>query len=122
MQGVQAPRQARSQRTFDNLLDAAEDLLNEKSFLEISINEIVSRAGSSVGSFYARFDDKTRAKIAEALSDIGVDRFVLCDANNSVWIENASRGRLRACRAAIESRKMSLADHLADLYDQLNPA
>ena len=58
MQGVQAPRQARSQRTFDNLLDAAEDLLNEKSFLELSINEIVSRAGSSVGSFYARFDDK----------------------------------------------------------------
>jgi AcrR family transcriptional regulator len=40
------------------MLDAAEALVEEKSFDEIGISQIAQRAGSSVGGFYRRFRDK----------------------------------------------------------------
>jgi AcrR family transcriptional regulator len=55
---VRPPRQARSQETLDRLLDAAEALVAEKGFGDATVAEIARRAGSSVGSFYARFPDK----------------------------------------------------------------
>jgi len=55
---VRLPQQARTRATLTRLLDAAEALLDEKSFDEISIAEIARRAGSSVGGFYRRFRDK----------------------------------------------------------------
>ncbi len=55
---IRPPRQARSQQTLDRLLDAAEALLAEKGFDDAGVAEIAARAGSSVGSFYARFPDK----------------------------------------------------------------
>ncbi len=55
---ISPPRQARSQETLDRLLDAAEALLGEKSFDDVGVAEVAQRAGSSVGSFYARFADK----------------------------------------------------------------
>jgi AcrR family transcriptional regulator len=55
---VRMPRQARSEETLTRFLDAAADLLAERPFAEISVNDIVERAGRTVGSFYARFDDK----------------------------------------------------------------
>jgi AcrR family transcriptional regulator len=55
---IRPPRQARSQETLDRILDAAETLVAEKGFEDSPIAEIVQRAGSSVGAFYARFHDK----------------------------------------------------------------
>jgi len=55
---VKAPRQRRSLETLNRLLDAAEELLNERNFEEITVADVVARAGSSVGSFYARFPTK----------------------------------------------------------------
>jgi AcrR family transcriptional regulator len=55
---VQRPKQARSEQTLLRLLEAAEDLIREKGIGDVSIPEIVRRAGSSVGGFYARFKDK----------------------------------------------------------------
>ena len=55
---VRPPRQARSQETLDRILDAAEALVAEKGFEDTPVSEIVQRAGSSVGAFYARFHDK----------------------------------------------------------------
>lgn len=52
------PRQLRSAETRRRLLDAAEALIEEKGLADASIPEIVRRAGSSVGGFYARFHDK----------------------------------------------------------------
>lgn len=52
------PRQARSRETLDRILDAAERLVAEKGFDDSSVQEIVRRAGSSVGAFYSRFRDK----------------------------------------------------------------
>lgn len=58
LRSVSRPKQARSEQTLRRLLDAAEGLIEEKGLAAVSIPEIVQRAGSSVGGFYARFRDK----------------------------------------------------------------
>ncbi len=55
---VRPPQQARSQETLERILDAAELLVTEKGFEDTPVAEIAQRAGSSVGAFYARFQDK----------------------------------------------------------------
>jgi AcrR family transcriptional regulator len=52
------PQQTRSQETLDRILDAAESVLEEKSFTEATLAEIMERAGVTVGAFYRRFPDK----------------------------------------------------------------
>ena len=66
---VRPPQQARSHRTLERLLDAAEALIDEKGFEKTGVAEIARRAGSSVGAFYARFPDK------DALLRCVLDRF-----------------------------------------------
>lgn len=55
---VKPPQQARSQKTLERLLDAAEELIAEHGVGSVTVSEVVRRAGSSVGAFYARFTDK----------------------------------------------------------------
>ena len=55
---VRPPQQLRSQETLARILDAAQALVSEKGFDDTPISEIVRRAGSSVGAFYTRFEDK----------------------------------------------------------------
>jgi len=55
---VAEPKQARSAATLHRLLDAAEALIEHKGVADVSVPDIVARAGSSVGGFYARFKDK----------------------------------------------------------------
>lgn len=55
---VKPPQQARSQRTLERMLDAAEELIIERGASALTVSELVRRAGSSVGAFYARFPDK----------------------------------------------------------------
>jgi AcrR family transcriptional regulator len=52
------PQQHRSRATLDRLLDAAEAVLEEKSFSDATLSEIVDRAGLTIGAFYRRFPDK----------------------------------------------------------------
>src|SRR5947208_15475116 len=52
------PQQTRSQETLDRILDAAERVLEKKSFTEATLAEIMERAGVTVGAFYRRFPDK----------------------------------------------------------------
>ena len=58
LRSVAEPKQARSEATLHRLLDAAESLIQKKGHADVSIPDIVVRAGSSVGGFYARFRDK----------------------------------------------------------------
>jgi AcrR family transcriptional regulator len=58
LQWVKPPRQVRSQETLDRILDAAAALVAEKGFEDSPLQEIVRRAGTSVGAFYTRFRDK----------------------------------------------------------------
>jgi AcrR family transcriptional regulator len=55
---VRTPKQDRSRATLERILDATEALLDERGLDEITVSDIVGRAGSSVGSFYARFPGK----------------------------------------------------------------
>jgi AcrR family transcriptional regulator len=58
LSSVSPPRQARSRATLERLLDAAEALIRERGLGGLSVPEVVRRAKSSTGSFYARFQDK----------------------------------------------------------------
>jgi AcrR family transcriptional regulator len=51
-------KQARSRKTRDATIAAAWSLLQVHSWQQLSINDIVKSAGSSVGAFYSRFKDK----------------------------------------------------------------
>lgn len=58
LEWVRPPQQARSQQTLERLLDAAEALIDEGGLDSATVAQIAKRAGSSVGSFYARFADR----------------------------------------------------------------
>jgi AcrR family transcriptional regulator len=57
-QTLREPRQSRSQQTLERIVEAANSLLDRRSFDELSIAGITAEARSSVGAFYARFQDK----------------------------------------------------------------
>jgi AcrR family transcriptional regulator len=64
---VRAPLQERSQQSLERMLDAAEALIHERGFDELTVSELVQRSRTSVGSFYARFEDK--AALLRAVHD-----------------------------------------------------
>lgn len=55
---VEPPKQARSRRSYHRILEATAELLADRPFADITIDEIVERAGYTKGAFYARFDSK----------------------------------------------------------------
>lgn len=55
---MRSPRQSRSRRTLERIVEAAERLLADREFEALTVQEIVARAGVSVGAFYARFETK----------------------------------------------------------------
>jgi len=67
---VAPPRQLRSQRTLERILDATQALLEERDFDGLGVQDIVREAGCSVGAFYGRLRDK------EALLDALDERYV----------------------------------------------
>lgn len=56
--GLRPTKQGRSRQTLERILRATQELLQEKEFEEITVAEIVQRARSSCGAFYARFSSK----------------------------------------------------------------
>jgi AcrR family transcriptional regulator len=52
------PKQARSRRTLERIEAAALELLEEGGMGSATVAAIVARSGTSVGSFYARFEGK----------------------------------------------------------------
>ena len=56
---IAAPRQTRSQQGLVRMLQAGRELVEASGNLDdLSINDIVERAGTSIGAFYRRFDNK----------------------------------------------------------------
>jgi AcrR family transcriptional regulator len=55
---VLTPRQERSQRTQEKLLEALESLLQERFFEQITIQDLADEAGVAVGTVYRRFRNK----------------------------------------------------------------
>lgn len=59
--GFRPPRQERSRVTVERIVRATQELLAERGSDTVTVQQIVARADSSVGSFYARFDDRDAA-------------------------------------------------------------
>ena len=55
---INEPKQRRSRRTLERIATAALDILSEDGPDGLTVNRVVKRAESSVGSFYARFKGK----------------------------------------------------------------
>ena len=55
---LREPKQSRSRRTLQRITRASLELIAENGVDGTTVNAIVRRAGSSVGSFYARFNGK----------------------------------------------------------------
>ncbi|GJM23319.1 MAG: hypothetical protein DHS20C15_32340 [Planctomycetota bacterium] len=55
---LRPPLQERSRASTDRVLAATEELLTEKLLEEVTLAEILERAGVSVGAFYARFGNR----------------------------------------------------------------
>jgi AcrR family transcriptional regulator len=58
MTHLKPPKQSRSRRTLERLVEASLDILSEDGPSGLTVHAVVDRAGSSVGSFYARFGGK----------------------------------------------------------------
>jgi AcrR family transcriptional regulator len=51
-------RQRRSQRSLERIVEALDGLIEEKTFEEITVTEVCTRAGVAVGTFYDRVGNK----------------------------------------------------------------
>jgi len=52
------PKQSRSRQTLERIVQAALEILGEQGHKALTVQTVVDRADSSVGSFYARFSGK----------------------------------------------------------------
>jgi AcrR family transcriptional regulator len=55
---IRPSRQQRTRATAERFLDAAEQLIEDKGFDDLTLERIAERAGASVSAFYRRFRDK----------------------------------------------------------------
>lgn len=55
---INAPKQNRSRRTLERIVEASLELLATEGPEGLTVHRVVDKAGSSVGSFYARFKGK----------------------------------------------------------------
>lgn len=94
---LRRPQQARSRDTLHRIVRATRELLQSKTFDDISVTEITRKARSSVGSFYSRFPDK--AALLDYLDEQYAHEVIaegarLSDPNRFVGADLAQRVRL----------------------------
>jgi len=56
---VKTPRQQRSRDSLERILKTAESLIRTKGFEALTVAEVVRLSRTSIGTLYARFEDKT---------------------------------------------------------------
>jgi len=56
---VKTPRQQRSSDSLERILKTAEMLIRTGGYEALTVAEVVRRSNTSIGTFYARFEDKT---------------------------------------------------------------
>jgi AcrR family transcriptional regulator len=91
-----APRQRRSQKSIDAILDAAEELIHERGQVNFTANELSAAAGMSIGRVYYWFPDIP--SVVAALVERSVDRLsasfaaILSDTVDLDLLESLERG------------------------------
>ena len=85
---LKPPKQPRSRRTLERLVRAALELLDEEGPGGVTVQAVVARAESSVGSFYARFagKDDLLHYLAERVWDEALERWDAAVASEA-WSE-----------------------------------
>lgn len=82
---VRPPQQARSRRTLERLEKAALELVSRDGPDSVTVAQVVARARSSVGSFYARFQGKDELflHLAEGLRREALERWEALDVGSA---------------------------------------
>ncbi|MXP41154.1 TetR family transcriptional regulator [Altererythrobacter soli] len=75
-----APQQKRSLAATQRMLEAGRELLNDRDIDQISVQDIVRVAGTSVGSFYHNFGTKDRF-FATLVQEMATNREAIAMAN-----------------------------------------
>jgi AcrR family transcriptional regulator len=110
MTALIAPQQSRSRRTLERIVAAGLDLLEEGGPDAVTVQAVVSRARSSVGSFYARFKGK---------DDLLVHlRERVREATASEWTETIDREAWEESLQGIVSLAVGLLLERRPEYDQ----
>ncbi|MCU0676515.1 MAG: TetR/AcrR family transcriptional regulator [Myxococcota bacterium] len=115
LESVSTPKQARSERTLEQILAAAERLIVERGLRDVSIADVVREAGTSVGGFYGRFRDKDellRALHERTQRDLRTELLVLVDPER--WKTARLEEIVRVCvdvlvRRSSERRRLMAA-------------
>ena len=83
---ARAPRQQRSQASFERMIAAAEELLRERGNDDFTLQEVGKRGKVSIGSIYCRFDSKddliraVQARVLEAVNAEQLDSIAKAEA------------------------------------------
>lgn len=105
LESVSTPKQARSERTLEQILAAAERLIVARGLRAVSIADIVAEAGTSVGGFYGRFRDKEELLLAlheRAQQELRAEVATLLDPTR--WQAATLADIVRVCVTALVRR------------------
>lgn len=83
--GVSAARQRRSRETVTNLITTGHAMLNDRSLDALSIDELCTSAGCTIGAFYSRFESKE--------SYFAAVQFVICADRDTALEALVSKAR-----------------------------
>ena len=117
-----SPLQARSNRTVEEILDAASSLLGRIPFEQITTSRIAEQAGISVGALYRFYSDKQEIFDAIAVRELDAFRAEIeraFSARQLIFSPRKSLGRvLDAYVDFLESRphfrELSLGSHISE--------
>ena len=117
-----SPLQARSNRTVEEILDAASSLLGRVPFEQITTSRIAEQAGISVGALYRFYSDKQEIFDAIAVRELDAFRAEIeraFSARQLIFSPRKSLGRvLDAYVDFLESRphfrELSLGSHISE--------
>jgi AcrR family transcriptional regulator len=105
---LQPPQQPRSRKTLERIVAAGLAILEEEGPSGVTVQAVVSRARSSVGSFYARFrgKDDLLAYLADSVRDSAI----------AEWRESVAEPQLSG--ALLPEMVASAVDHLVEVRER----
>jgi AcrR family transcriptional regulator len=98
--GILPTRQRRSQETTVALLEAAAEMLRERSLDELSIEDLCNRVGVTIGAFYGRFESKDA--FFNALMSLAARKALAAVRAAVADKDNPGAGLEEACRGVVE--------------------
>ena len=98
--GILPTQQRRSQETTVALLEAAAVMLRERSLDELSIEDLCTRVGVTIGAFYGRFEGKDA--FFSALMSLAARKALAAVRAAVADEDNVGTGLEAACRRVVE--------------------